>query len=281
MAGRRALCVGINEFEHLPASSWLNGCVNDAEDFAAFLQKTLDFADSDITVLSDAQATKAAVVGELESMVTQAERGELDHLVFSYSSHGTQVPDVNGDEPDRADEALAAYDIRAAGDAWNADTVILDDELNQLFGRVPDGVLVEVFLDTCHSGTGLRAIDLLPGRMPKFLLPPSPAGVDDVNERRSVGLRDLVTERAQRGQEPAVLLAACRADQTAADAHFDGRANGAFTYFFLRAARADKAASRATLLTQVRAALRQGRYEQTVQLEASRQAKAVAIGARG
>jgi hypothetical protein len=67
MAGRRALCVGINEFEHLPASSWLNGCVNDAEDFAAFLQKTLDFADSDITVLSDAQATKTAVVGELEA----------------------------------------------------------------------------------------------------------------------------------------------------------------------------------------------------------------------
>jgi len=59
------------------------------------------------------------------------------------------------------------------------------------------------------------------------------------------------------------------------------RANGAFTYFFLKAARADKTASRATLLTQVRAALQQGRYEQTVQLEASRRAKAVAVGARG
>src|ERR671932_734119 len=137
--------------------------------------------------LVESRNSHAPVVGERESMVARGEGGELYHRGFPSPSHGPQVPDVNGDEPDRADEALAAYDIRAAGDAWNADTVIVDDELNQLFGRVPDGVLVEVFLDTCHSGTGLRAIDLLPGRMPKFLLPPSPAGGDDVIERRSVG----------------------------------------------------------------------------------------------
>ena len=35
----KALCVGINEFAHLPQASWLNGCVNDADDMAAMLRK--------------------------------------------------------------------------------------------------------------------------------------------------------------------------------------------------------------------------------------------------
>ena len=36
---RKALCVGINEFASLPRSSWLSGCVNDAEDMAKALKK--------------------------------------------------------------------------------------------------------------------------------------------------------------------------------------------------------------------------------------------------
>jgi hypothetical protein len=35
---RRAHCVGINEFETLPLSSWLSGRVNDANDIAAALK---------------------------------------------------------------------------------------------------------------------------------------------------------------------------------------------------------------------------------------------------
>ena len=35
----RALCVGINQFSNLPMASWLNGCVNDANDMAAMLRK--------------------------------------------------------------------------------------------------------------------------------------------------------------------------------------------------------------------------------------------------
>src|ERR671938_175996 len=103
MAGRRALCVGINEFEHLPASNWLNGCVNDAEDFAAFLQKSLDFADSDITVLSDAQARKAAVRGGRKRMAAGGGGGESALGVFPSPSRGPRALDVRGTGPNRAD----------------------------------------------------------------------------------------------------------------------------------------------------------------------------------
>ena len=65
---RSALCVGINEFEHLPMSSWLSGCVNDAHDIAGALKK-LGFTARTTTVLTDADATKAKVMAALGAMV--------------------------------------------------------------------------------------------------------------------------------------------------------------------------------------------------------------------
>ena len=57
----KALCVGINKFAHLPQASWLNGCVNDALDMAAFLEKRPEFAGGHIKILKDTAATKAKV----------------------------------------------------------------------------------------------------------------------------------------------------------------------------------------------------------------------------
>src|SRR3954469_19752936 len=97
----RALCVGINEFETLPQSSWLNGCVNDADDVVATLRRH-GYQSRNITVLGDAEATKAAVVSALTSMVRKSKPG--DQLLFSYSSHGTQVPNLPGSEARGDDE---------------------------------------------------------------------------------------------------------------------------------------------------------------------------------
>ncbi len=105
----KALCVGINKFAHLPQASWLNGCVNDAEDMAAFLGKRPEFRRGDVTVLKDSGATKAKVMAALAKLVDD----DVDHIVFTFSSHGTQVPDKNGDEKvDRVDEAFACHDIK-------------------------------------------------------------------------------------------------------------------------------------------------------------------------
>ena len=58
---RRALCVGINEFKSLPMSSWLSGCVNDANDISKAL-KGLGFPARNVTVLRDKDATKRNVM---------------------------------------------------------------------------------------------------------------------------------------------------------------------------------------------------------------------------
>jgi hypothetical protein len=268
--GKAALCVGINEFEHLPKSSWLQGCVNDARDLAALLQTGYGFAESDISLLLDSRATKERVMAQLDAMMDRAAAGELQHIVFTFSSHGTQIPDTSNDEADRLDEAFACYDINNTGDSWDPATVISDDELFTLFARLPDGVLMDVVLDTCHSGTGLKSLDLLPGRRPRFLPAPTPRGVAATVFNDTRALRDLV--KAGPGVKP-VLLAACRADQTAADAFLDGRYNGAFTYNFIKAVTGDGALGRADILKLVSKGLRAGGFDQVAQLEGSTPAR--------
>jgi hypothetical protein len=271
---KRAVCVGINQFAHLPMASWLNGCVNDANDMAAMLRRR-GFTARATTVLTDAGATKVAVMGALTSMVKAAKPG--DHLVFSFSSHGTQVPDTDGDEADGADEAFACHDIAQSGNQWDADTVIVDDELRVLLTTLPKGVLFEAFLDTCHSGSGLKPLDLLSGRRPKFLPPPTAIGLKEISALPSHGGVSGAMRAVPAALRP-VLYAGCRADQTSADATFDGRASGAFTYYLLKALAADPSASRADIHKALTASLRAGDFDQRPTLEGPAKAKKSGIG---
>jgi hypothetical protein len=262
-------------------ASWLNGCVNDARDVAAAL-KPLGFTTRTTTVLTDADATKAAVMGKLTELTDRVRQGKLDHLIFSFSSHGTQIKDLDGDERDGVDEAFACYDIAQKGDQWDRDTVIVDDELHAQFTGLPAGVLVEVLLDTCHSGTGLRDGDILQGRRPRFLPPPTVKGLQTANRARARqgevrGLRELT--HAARGEAKPVLFTACRSDQVASDATFDGRSNGAFTYFFLKSLAQNGSAPRSALLKSVSDQLRGDSFSQRAQLEAAAAAKKAAFGA--
>lgn len=288
---QKALCVGINEFAHLPMSSWLSGCANDAEDIAATLKKR-GFRKADTTVLVDGTATKSAVLDGLTELVHGAKEG--DHIFFSFSSHGTQVPDVDGDEKgDHLDEAFACHDIAPKGDQWDPDTVIIDDELRALFSHIPKGVLVEVLLDTCHSGTGLRRIDqlahdLMIGRRPRYLPPPTRKGltrsiqVTTAPRPASGGtdqraLAELARSRSTKSRP--VLFAACKPAQTASDASFGRRANGAFTYLFLKSLKDQPEGSRAKLLDAVTAGLRAENFEQRATLEGPAAAKKTGFGA--
>lgn len=265
MSKRKALCVGINHFKNYPGAA-LQGCVNDANDMAALLQKFLGFQSSDITLLHDGQATKANIMSNLQAMVDGAKAGKYVSLVFTMSSHGTQVPDLNGDEEkDHADEAFCPYDLAAAGSQWDKNHIIVDDELRDLFLQLPAGVLLEVFLDTCHSGTGLKAVDMLLDRKPRYLPPPSLAAFKQVDGKRSRGVARGLMEK---GIVHHTLWAGCRADQTSADANIAGGWHGAFTYFFCKEMNGcNNGLSRAKLLAKVRADLKAGHYSQIPQLE--------------
>lgn len=273
---RRALCVGINNFKNYPQAA-LQGCIRDANDISSLLKDFLGFGSGDITLMTDAQATKAKIMGKLKEIVDEAKAGKVTHMVFSLSSHGTLVPDTSGDETsDRADEAFCPFDLAQKGNSWDPNHIILDDELHDLLLQLPKDVRLEVFLDTCHSGTGLKVVDLLLDRKPRFLPPPSLEAFEQVENKVPRGFQAKLVEK---GMKP-ILWAGCRADQTSADALIDGAWHGAFTYFLCKEILASRnALSRKELLAKVRKDLKAGRYTQIPQLECETKVKSQPMSA--
>jgi hypothetical protein len=260
MATKRALLVGINTFVNFPDAA-LRGCVNDVHDMVALLKDKFDFKTADIIVLTEAQATKAAIMRELNAMVADAKAGKLDTLVFTLSSHGTQVPDTSGDEKDKVDEAFCPYDLAQKGNKWHPDHIITDDELNKLFAQLPDNVTLEAFFDTCHSGTGVK--DLWPVR--EFMPDEIKVGLPVAPTLRGV-TKTLTSSSTTKKQR--ILWAGCKADQTSADAEFNGRPNGAFTFNYIKAIRETSGKfTREQIIAKMRAAMKD-QFSQIPQLEA-------------
>ena len=266
MAGKKALLVGINKFKNYSQFT-LNGCVNDAKDMAALYKDLLGFKASEITVLSDAQATKASIMTNLKAMVADAKAGKLSSIVFSLSSHGTQMNDTSGDEPEGKDEAFVPHDIAEKSGAWDPAHIISDDELHDLFVQLPNDVLLEVYLDTCHSGTGLRGAEFGPhAPKPRYIAPPEHEFGDKTAKMRGFTLSRAGASKDVAGQHH-MLWTGCKANETSADAYFDGRYNGAFTYYFVKVMRDTKnKLSRKDVIAKMRTLMR-SQFAQNPQLE--------------
>lgn len=255
----KALLVGVNKYR-LPGSD-LQGCANDTTNVRDILLKYFGFTVKQIRVLVDERATKKAILERLKWLVKGAKSG--DRLLFHFSGHGSQIRDRDGDElKDQMDEIICPHDMD-----WDG-TYIVDDDLKAVFSTLPEGVRLDVLLDSCHSGTGTReAIGLrqLPPEQaikPRFLMPPV-----DIRMREEDDLKVRKIGRADNPQSH-VLFSGCRDNQTSADAYIGGTYNGAFTYYFCKNLRdAQGAISRADLLKRLRASLKHEGYSQVPQLE--------------
>ena len=273
---RKAICVGINKFANYPQFA-LNGCVNDAKDMASLCKTLLGFKASEVTMLTDAQATKTNIMAQLKTAVAAAKSGKLNYLLFSLSSHGTQMADTGGDEPDGMDEAFVPYDIAQKGSMWDPARIISDDEFHDLFQQLPESVLLEVYLDTCHSGSGLRGAEFsLNAPRPRFVAPPAGELQGPVKQHTVRGFAidraAAVAPRAPKDVASArhhILWTGCKANQTSADAYFNGRYSGAFTYYFVKTMLATQnKLSRKAVIDRVRAELK-GKFSQVPQLESN------------
>jgi len=141
-----ALCIGCN---YVGSSLQLQGCVNDARMMRDILVERYGWEAGRIELLEDGAATKEAIMNRLRNLAALAKRGELSEIWVTYSGHGTQVKDLDGDEGDGKDEALVPVDHAVAG-------MITDDELFSDFtSQVPKGCNVVALFDCCHSGTML------------------------------------------------------------------------------------------------------------------------------
>lgn len=263
---KKALLVGINDYKGV---SDLSGCINDVLDMHFSLRSLFSFQNGDIRVLTDSRATKDNIIHRLNWLVKGAKAG--DFLVFHFSGHGSQIRDRNGDEEltDGLDELICPHDMD-----WDG-TYITDDTLNEIFKNVPEGALLEVFLDCCHSGTGLKEMGLQPPpelaavhpTLNRYLPPPADIFLRFSGEEDELKQRGFTRGLRERHKKHHILWAACMANQTAADAYIDGRYHGAFTYYLNVHLRRNPNVSRKELLGKVRASLRHGGYNQVPQLE--------------
>lgn len=255
-----ALLVGIDDYP--PTVGALAGCVNDVEHLHEHLRTSGDPHALAVETLTNAQATRAAVVDAFRRHLGQAREGDV--VLFHYSGHGARwssAPAFKPWYPEGRDESLVCIDSRARGGHDLA-----DKELAVLVHEVAArGAHVVVLLDCCHSGSGTRGADTLRGlraRVTREVLDPRP--LDSY-------LDGWYAERAARGETLSIptgrhiLLAACERRQLAQETP-DG--HGVFTATLLDVLRTSPGAiSYADLFVRCRAAVRGRADDQTPQFE--------------
>ncbi|MFQ5865756.1 MAG: caspase domain-containing protein [bacterium] len=260
----KALLIGINDYKGF---NDLQGCINDLKSMRKILMNYVGFQAEDIRVLTDERATKQNIVTRLQWLVRNAKKG--DWCVVHFSGHGSQIRDRddNDELSDRLDEIICPYDMD-----WDSHTYITDDQLYDIFRDLEEGVLLEVFLDCCHAGTGTREVS--PRNLPdstenvryRYLPPPFDivCRSDTYSDlkKRGFGPRSRLVELNH------VLWSACKEDQAAAESLFDGRPHGAFTHCVCRHFEATLGkVSRLGLLRRIHASLRHGGFSQIPQLQ--------------
>jgi hypothetical protein len=220
-----SLHIGLNSVDPNSYEGWdgqLAGCVNDAN-----RMKQIAADDGyETKQLITQKATRAAVRDAISTAAKQL--GKDDIFLLTYSGHGGQVADTNGDEIDGKDETWVLYDGQ-----------LVDDELYQLYTQFKPGVRISVLSDSCHSGTVTRAMyeEMAPIEV-KFGMRPWPTfrskAIDPniqkkVNQKNADDLQKIQNETkaaVQRSPEATVLLiSGCQDNQLSSD----GDVNGLFT----------------------------------------------------
>jgi hypothetical protein len=225
MVSAKSLHLGLNRVDsgHYGSVLPLLGCHNDANDLARIAQA----AGYESTVLLDDDASTANLSRWMKSAARCVHAG--DSVLFTYSGHGGQVEDQDGEEADGLDETLVLYD-----------RMFLDDELFLLLAGFEPGVQIWFISDSCHSGTNSRdaeyralfrsngVADYYARSTGGFRTPPPGVTKQVFNDHKAqyeaatvslpVSARSLV-------QAAVIQLSACQDEQYAAD----GDHNGLFT----------------------------------------------------
>jgi hypothetical protein len=222
-----SLHIGLNSVDPKKYEGWsgdLLACEFDAKDMAAIAKKQ-GFASA--RTIFTKKATADAVSSAIADAADQLKGGDLFWL--TYSGHGSQVPDTNGDEPgDRFDETWVLWDRQ-----------LVDDELYDLWSRFKEGVRILVLSDSCHSGSVIREVlgavrpSVLSNTLdvePRTGMKAMPKAVADKVYRAHQEEYDKIQQTVPDGESielaaHVVLMSGCQDNQTSAD----GTRNGLFT----------------------------------------------------
>jgi len=225
-----SLHLGLNSVDPAGYGGWpgtLNACENDARD----MERIAAARGFKTKILLTKDATSAAFISFLKSAAKQLKKG--DELFLTYSGHGGQVPDRNGDESsDGLDETWCLYDRQ-----------LVDDELYAFWGLFEKGVRILMLSDSCHSGSVSKAVMTVLAGGPH--IPIRDAAAVDYSAFRVKAIPPDKLEPAYKAQQKVydriqknlpsaektavgatvVLISGCQDNQTS----LDGQKNGLFT----------------------------------------------------
>ena len=223
---KRALLVGIN---YLGSQYKLNGCINDVNNMASFLQTQLGYETKNIVMLTDytlVKPTRANILKGFDSLIKVLKSG--DEAFYHYSGHGLQIPDYNRDEESGYDSAIAPIDFTRSG-------FISDDLIRtNLIQKVPRGAKLYVILDACHSGT---ACDLRYKYDDSSYLQKNTSVLPATYVPSDWALKQTMYEfkKYSKTAGEVYCISGCQDNQTSADAYIQSEKtfNGALTYILL------------------------------------------------
>ena len=144
MSRGMSLHIGLNSVDPNSYQGWdgqLQACENDA----ASMEKLASALGYKTHKMLTRHALRSAVRATVTDAAQQLQSDDI--FLLTYSGHGGQVDDTNGDEPDGKDETWVLYDGE-----------LVDDELYQLYTQFKPGVRIVVLSDSCHSGSVTRAL---------------------------------------------------------------------------------------------------------------------------
>jgi hypothetical protein len=207
--------IGLNRVDPVQYEGWdgqLTACEADAKDMLA-LAKKKKFKSSKILLTK--AATAEAVADAILEASKKLKSGDLFFL--TYSGHGGQVDDTNGDEKDRMDETWVCHDRQ-----------FIDDELYELWGKFKAAVRIVVLSDSCHSGTVLRNIPPFISGGPRIRAMPTVVAraVQNAHAKlyRDIQKKHPAAEKTK-VRASILLISGCMDNQTSRD----GDENGLFT----------------------------------------------------
>ena len=260
----KCLIVGINDYG---GECDLHGCVNDAKDVANTLSviHVAPPSAKSIRIRTDARATKKNILSDLRWLIRDVRPG--DTRIFWYSGHGSYVLDTSGDEGDKKDECLVPHDYDSAG-------MITDDEIQDAIQGFPTGATLEIFLDSCFSGTATRSITptyTRPSLRIRFMPPPFDEEFFGDNPHTETRWPIFSRQTIMIPTLNHILWAGCRDNQTSAEDEIEGDPRGVFTYHLCKILRKSSGIiTRKQLSTQIARDVKSMGYEQIPVLEANK-----------
>lgn len=251
---RVALCCGINDYPG--SNNDLKGCVNDANTWFSLLKNTFSY---NATILTNNQVTWNNVVNWLKEAV--AKSTEFSHIVFTYSGHGSHVPDRDNDEEvDSRDECLCLYD-----------KFLIDDDIRNILKGLHPKAKFTFISDSCHSGSVTRAFMATLGTEMAYAKPRYLPPKDEVESN----IRILNSSRVFYPEEGMneVLLTGCKSSEYSYDAYLNGKYMGAMSYYATKIIAGNTKITWAQLHKEIAKYLPSSNFPQSPQLEGRQENK--------